>query len=312
MTEEASGQLVLLSMPECLQRLRPEVMVFRTLVGLDYDATEAALVSSLERLADWVLNLVDPAAPGQGSLLRTALRRGIQVLQGNPAREGAPQNLVVGLETLLGVVADALQRLRVTAAPASGTPSWGVYSSSLAGWGRAHQCRQVAWRVQASSPQHPVNRALLAGRILSGATLAFLEQHALACVGRLGMQQEELAVPEVRAPLAGWVAQAIRRLVQRGLWQCHVPPGRVWLEGACGYLLWPLAGQDLMQEIAALTGALPADTPEQWLHALVRAECVVLAGGEALVTVPHPLLRRPVTAVRLAQPLEATLLECLQ
>jgi len=311
--QEASGRLTLLSMAECLQRLRPEVMVFRTLVGLDYEATEAALVSSLERLTDWVLNLVDPAAPGQGSLLRTALRRGIHVLQETPAREGAPQNLVVGLETLLGVVADALQLLSVTAVPASDPHPWGVYSSSLAGWGRAHQCRQVTWSVQAHSPQRAVNRALLAGRILSGATLAFLEQHAAAGVGRLWLQKEVPVVPEeARSPLAGWVAQAIRRLVQRGLWQCHAPPGRVWLQGACGYLLWPLAGQDLMKEIAALTGALPADTSEQWLQALVRAGCLVLAGQEALVTVPHPLLLRPVTAVRLVQPLEATLLECLQ
>lgn len=310
MREEVGGRLILLSMPECLQRLRPEVMVFRTLVGLDYDATEAALVSSLERLADWVLNLVDPTTPDRGSLLRTALHRGIHVLQGMPAGEGATRNLVVGLETLLTVVADALQCLRVTAASASGPHPWGIYSSSLAGWGRAHQCRQVAWSVQAPSPQSTVNRALLAGRVLSGATLAFLEQHEEAGVGRLWPQAP--VVPEARTSLAGWVAHAIRRLVQRGLWQCHVPPGRVWLQGACGYLLWPLAGQDLMKEVAVLTGALPADTPEQWLRVLVEAGCVALAGREALVTVPHPLLLRPVTAVRLVQPLEATLLECLQ
>jgi hypothetical protein len=308
---EASGHLTLLSMPECLQRLRPEVMVFRTLVGLDYAATEVALVPSLERLADWVLNLVDPAAPEHGTLLRTALRRGIGALQVVPVGEAPTQNLVVGLETLLDVVADALQRLRVTAAPGPAAQPWGIYSSSLAGWGRAHQCRQVEWAVQDPPSRHPVNRALLAGRVLSGATLAFLEQHARAGLGRLGMQGM-LAVPEARAPLARWVAEAIRRLAQRGLWKCHVPPGRVWLHGACGYLLWPLAGQDLMKEIAALTGELPAASPEHWLQALVRAECVVLAGQEALVTVPHPLLLRPVTAVRLVESLEATLLECLQ
>ncbi|MHB8353838.1 MAG: hypothetical protein ACYDCF_05275 [Burkholderiales bacterium] len=311
MIQEASGRLILLSMPECLQRLRPEVMIFRTLVGLDYDTTEAALVSSLERLADWVLNLVDPAAPGQGSLLHTALRRGISVLQGASVGGEAPRNLMLGLEALLGAVAEALQCLRVTAASASGIPAWGIYSSSLAGWGRAHQCRQVAWTVQDPSPQRAVNRSLLAGRVLSGATLAFLEQHAGAGVGRLWVEEAPVAA-EARAPLVRWVAQAIRRLVQRGLWQCHVPPGRVWIQGACGYLLWPLAGQDLMKEIAVLTGELPAGSPEQWLQALVRAECVVLAGREPLITVQHPLLMRPVTAVRLVQPLEATLLECLQ
>jgi hypothetical protein len=303
--------MTLLSMPECLQRLRPEVMVFRTLVGLDYGATEAALVPSLERLADWVLNLVDPADPEHGSLLRTALRRGIGALQIAPVGKVAIQNLVVGLETLLEVVAEALQCLCVAAVSGAATHPWGIYSGSLAGWARAHQCRQVEWTVQILAPQYPVNRALLAGRVLSGATLAFLEQHAGAEVGRL-WRQDQFAVPATRAPLVRWVAEAIRRLAQRGLWKCHVPPGRVWLQGACGYLLWPLAGQDLMKEIAALTGVLPAESPEHWLQALVRAECVVLAGHEALVTVPHPLLKRPVMAVRLAQPLEATLLECLQ
>ncbi len=311
MNRVASGRLTLLSMPECLQRLRPEVMVFRTLVGLDYGATEAALVPTLERLTDWVLNLVDPADPEHGSLLRTALRRGIGALQVTPVGEQATQNLLVGLETLLDVVAEALQYLCVTALPGTGAHSWGIYSSSLAGWGRAHQCRQVEWTVQSSSPRYPVNRALLAGRVLSGATLAFLEQHVQSGVDRL-WKQESLAVPATRAPLVRWVALAIRRLAQRGLWKCHVPPGRVWLQGACGYLLWPLAGQDLMKEIATLTGVLPAESPEHWLQALVSAECVVMTGQEALVTVPHPLLQRPVTAVRLAQPLEATLLECLQ
>ena len=309
MNHETSGRLTLLSMPECLQRLRPEVMVFRTLVGLDYEATEVALISSLERLTDWVLNLVDPAVPEQGSLLRTALRRGIGTLQGAPLGEAPCQNLVVGLETLLDVVAQALQDLRVTAAPGPATPPWGIYSSSLAGWGRAHQCRQVEWRVLASAPRPPVNRALLAGRVLSGATLAFLEQHV--GVDRLWTHPLP-AVAEPSIPLARWVAEAIRRLAHRGLWKAHVPPGRVWLHGACGYLLWPLAGQDLMKEIAALTGVLPAASPEHWLQDLVRAGCVLLAGQEALITVPHPLLQRPVTAVRLAQPLEATLLECLQ
>ncbi len=313
MNREAGGRLALVSMPECLQRLRPEVMVLRTLVGLDHDTTERALVSTLERLADWVLNLVDPAAPEQGSLLRTALRSAIAGLQGQPVGEGGTPPLVVVLEVLLGSVSDALQGLSVTGAPGTGAPPWGIYSSSLAGWGRAHQCREVDWTVHAPADRRAVNRALLAGRILSGATLAHLEQHAGADVARLWVGgASSVPVPEHRSRLEQRVAQAMRRLAQRGLWQCHVPPGRVWWQGARCYLLWPLAGQDLMKEIAVLTGAVPADTAEQWLAQLVQAECVVPAGQDVCVTVTHPLLQRPVTAVRLAGRLETLLAACLQ
>ncbi len=302
---EVSGRLTLMSAQECLQRSRPEVMALRTLVGLDYDVTEQALVSTLERLADWILNLVDPAAPDQGSLLGAALRCGIAALQ-RPLRENtAALNLVVGLEALLHHVSDALQCVTVTAAQGACSHPWGIYSSSLAGWGRAYQCHHVDWVVHARFNAHAVNRALFAGRVLSGATLAFLEQHAASRVAKLLLTGTDDC-------LDYWVERAGRGLTQRGIWNLHAPPGRVWLQGAACYLLWPLAGQDLMGEIATLKGAAPAGSPEHWLRDLIQAGCLVMAGHEAIMTVHHPQLNRSVSAVRLADRLEAALVECLR
>ncbi len=304
-TAEVSGRLTLMSAQECLQQARPEVMALRTLVGLDYGATEQVLISTLERLADWILNLVDPAAPDKGSLLGAALHCGIAALQ-RPLREDtAALNLVVSLEASLHHVSDALQRVTVTSAQGACPHPWGIYSSSLAGWGRAHQCHHVDWVVHARPNSHAVNRALFAGRVLSGATLAFLEQHAASSVAGL-------LLADVDDCLDHWVEQAGRGLTQRGIWNLHAPPGRVWIQGVACYLLWPLAGQDLMREIAALKGIAPADSPEHWLRDLIQAGCLVMAGQEAIMTVHHPQLNRSVSAVRLADRLEATLFECLR
>lgn len=276
----------------CLEQARPRLMTFRTLVGLGYGEADAVLMPSLERLAGWVLNLEDPQVPG-GTLFQSGLEAALGRLAG--AGPDPVERLAAGLGGLLQVVAEGLARCAVHAGGESRAPDWGAHAGSLWGWAQAHGVQRVRCERRAAAAPNPAAVALLAGRVLSGATLACLEAREPAAL-------RSLWTPAAGgAPLAASVAAAAAALVRRGLWRPDQPPGRVWREGEHPYLLWPLAGEDLRAE-AALFGAVPAESGA-WLEALRAAGCVREESGAALALRPHPLLRRPVQALCAAGPL---------
>ncbi|MDE2342751.1 MAG: hypothetical protein KGL63_05060 [Betaproteobacteria bacterium] len=298
MNAPEAGLLTLASPAACLQQARTPLLTFRTLVGLGPAQAEQVLMPSLERMAGWVLNLGGAPETGQGLLFCTALEAGTLRLANAP--QAPLERLAIGLGGVLHTLAAALSRCAVQAPGRDDVPRWGAHAGSLWGWARAHEVAQVRCeRVEAPAPAAAAV-ALLAGRVLSGATMACLEAASLAALEPLWADPAGAG-----SALATAVAQAAASLVQRGLWQPQQAPGRIWQEGGCWYLLWPLAGEDLRTEAALLGGErLP---PERWLAALCEAGCLCVQEGAQPSLCPHPLLRRPVQACRAAGTLESTL-----
>ncbi|MDE2625422.1 MAG: hypothetical protein KGM40_08400 [Betaproteobacteria bacterium] len=298
MNAPEAGLLALASPAACLQQARAPLLSFRTLVGLGPAEAEQVLMPSLERMAGWVLNLEAPPELGEGSLFCAALAAGSLRLAGAP--QAPLERLAIGLGGVLHTLASGLSRWSVQAPQRDDVPRWGGHSGSLWGWARAHEVERVRCALLESAPPVPAAVALLAGRLLSGVTIACLEAQAFAALETLWA-----GGPEAGPALAACVAEAARSLVQRGLWRPERAPGRLWVDGEGWHLLWPLAGEDLRSEAALLGGTLPP--AQDWLAALCQAGCVHPGPGPEPALRRHPLLQRPVQAVGAAGALEAAL-----
>ncbi|MDE1943197.1 MAG: hypothetical protein KGI47_08640 [Betaproteobacteria bacterium] len=298
MNAPETGLLTLASPAACLQQARAPLMSFRTLVGLGPAQAEQVLMPSLERMAGWVLNLDVAPGAGQGLLFCAALEAGALRLANAP--EAPLERLAIGLGGVLYTLAAALSCSVVQAPGRDDVPRWGAHAGSLWGWARAHEVAQVRCERAAAAVPAVAAVALLAGRVLSGATLACLDAGSMAALEPLWAEGAG-----VGSALGASVAQAAASLVQRGLWQPLQAPGRIWQESGRWHLLWPLAGEDLRTEVALLGGERLM--PESWLAALRDAGCVCSDGGPQPSFCLHPLLRRTVQACVAAGPLEATL-----
>jgi hypothetical protein len=272
---------------------RQETLLFRTLVGLDFAETDQVLMTTLERMAGWLLNLPAHAGPGSGTLLQAALQAGIAGLRGAGPKAQAPSRLARGLGAAVDCAARSLAALTVNAVRDAQVEPWGLFSGSLSGWSRTHRCLEVRCQFRAARPLEPWRGPLLAGRVLSGVTLAFLERHGAASFDALFA-----AVDAPAHPLHAEVRQAVQSLIARGIWTAGAAVTRVWCDSGRVHLLWPLAGQDLMKEIRLLSGSLPVPTLDGWLSTLGEAGIILPGTSAALIEqVVHPGLGRPVTAV---------------
>ena len=285
--------LALQSPSSCLLQARAPLMAWRTLAELDLGETEQVLMPTLERLGGWVLNLPGRAVTDV-TVFRMALEAGIAVLQGGALRSDPPLRVAVALEAALQVVVGQLHPMQVSGEGAA--IPWGMYSCSLWGWSQAHGVDHVHWACRPGAPPVPLTVALLAGRILSGATLAWLEQHCAEGVQALWQGAGHAGPAEDTGMFALQVQKAARALAQRGLWHPQRPPGKVWCTGRHYCLLWPLAGQDLLKEMHGVT-AVPPAASLPWLETLQRAGCVLGSGAGAVEMQMHPLLGRPVQSV---------------
>ncbi len=288
--------------PLCLQQVYPQLMQFKTLVGLDVQATEQVLMASLERMSGWVLNLVHPHESNHPLLLRGALEQGIRAVQ--QVQPSAPaKRLYLGLDAMLQYLFQGLAPLRITAgAGVHQDIFWGIYSCSLSGWSKAHQCTHVQW--QASPPPLTPPSApygLFAGRLLAGATLAFFEEHYPCALATLGYPQARATAENIHPPREATPAQAIVTaacsLVQRGIWNPQSPPHRLWRCNQQWHLLWPLAGADLQRELVIWEAQRDTDDPGQWIQHLVAAGCLQTAAQGAVAEGIHPRTRKKVHCV---------------
>lgn len=304
--------LVLQPGPICLQQVYPELMQFKTLVGLGVQATEQVLMASLERMSGWVLNLVHPQEPGSPLLLRGALQQGIRTVQ--QAQPSAPaQRLFAGLDAMLHFLFQGLMPLRVSSGAGTQDICWGIYSSSLSGWSKAHQCPQILWqtKLQAlTSPSAPYG--VFAGRLLAGATIAFFEEQYPAAFATLGHPKDSMPSGDINpirvsSTHTQAIVSAACALVHRGIWNPHSPPHRLWRSNQQWHLLWPLAGTDLQRELLALDDSSARDDSEQWIQRLTAAGCVQRVPEGVVTEEIHPCTGKKVRSVVASGALALTL-----
>ena len=303
MKPSSSGSwLVLQSGSACLQQVYPELMQLKTLVGLGVQATDQVLMVSLERMSGWVLNLVDPHAAEPSWLLRSAMQQGLRAVQQVPGKHPPARRLFVALDAMLQTLFQGLMALRISPGAGGQGCSWGIYSCSLSGWSKAHQCTHIQWQLQAPWPTAvPAPYGLFAGRLLAGATLAFFEDQCPAALATLGhpgtpLVEEEPSPAPAPAPTQDIVTAACA-LVQRGIWNPQTPPYRLWRWEQQWHLLWPLAGTDLQRELCALDARHASEDAGQWLQRLSAAGCVQQAPEGAVGWEIHPHTGKKVRAV---------------
>jgi hypothetical protein len=275
-------------------------------------------------MAAWVSNL-----PLEGHLVySSALVRGIAIMEQLPSEVSPAQRLARGLWASFETLADALCRLQVGAAqgdPKVSHSHWGATSASVWGWANARGLCQV-WVAAENCRVAPVGLSwLLLGRVLSGATLDWLEQQEgiqeLLAAG--GQVSGEATLPSKAASHAtslhnaesfrGQICHAIRSLVKRGVWNLKIAQGRIFLCQDQLMLLWPLGGRDLFNERQGQE--LPFSRPlsesafvpmePDWREQLIGCECLIKESENGIVEAWHPLWKRFVKAVRISPTLAA-------
>jgi hypothetical protein len=293
---------------------------FGTAARLSPLEQEAVLMASLHRMAAWVSNL-----PLEGHLVySSALVRGIAIMEQLPPDVSPALRLARGLWASFETLADALCRLQVRAAQSDlklGNSHWGLTSASVWGWANARGLCQV-WVAAEDCRVAPAGLSwLLLGRILSGATLDWLEQREV---------MQELLAPGGQATLPirvvpqaisgndaesfrGQICHAIRSLVKRGVWNLKIAQGRIFLCQDQLMLLWPLGGRDLFNERQGQESPFERPLSEtafvpmepDWREQLIRCECLIKESEDGIVEAWHPLWKRFVRAVRIAPGLAA-------
>ncbi len=279
------NRLMLQGRAACLDFHQARLLQVRTLVGLDVRLSEAVLMPSFERLCCWVLNLTTPGQ--QETLLSGALAASIEAMLGLPDHSNPLARLAVSLREACDFVFRALTTLSVSSLSGE---RWGFLSSSLLVWGQAMQFTEVVLDESRAAHDSQSRGMVFLGRVVSGATLSHLERHgseALSLLFDSGATQS--------FPLP---AEGARRLMKRGIWNMDKRPGRIWLKAGEGFLLWPLAVQDLVMELGCRD-------VEDCLEKLKAAHCV----EGMVVTELHPLLQKPVQAIRAGPVLNALFLE---
>ncbi len=294
--------LILQSAPECLKQVYPELMQFKTLVGLGYQASEQILMSTLERMSGWVLNLAHPHEPGHPLLLRGALQQGISAAQ--CTRDGDPVlKLLSGLNAMLHYLYQGLMHLHIHPGPMALDTTWGIYSCSLSGWSKAHQKNHVYWQARPLlCTRLPAHYGLFAGRILAGATLAFFEDQYPAALEILGgpLPADPAITAGQSTPAASFtdaIVAAACALIHRGIWNPQRPPYRLWQYQQQWYLLWPLAAADLQRELRATQAMCVVDDSMQWGEQLAESGCLGNAPQGIITQKTHPHTWKKVNAV---------------
>lgn len=279
----SQNRLKLQGRAACLDFQQERLLQIRTLVGLDVGLSEAVLMPSFERLCCWVLNLVCPGK--QETLLSAALAASIEGLLGLPDHSNPLVRLAVSLREACDLVFRSLTTLSVSSLSGE---HWGFLSSSLLVWGQAMQFTEVVLKESQPVPDSPGRSRVFLGRVVSGATLSHLEHH--------GPEALSLLLDSGITPCFAHPVEGARRLMQRGIWSADKRPGRIWLKEGEGFLLWPLAVQDLVTELGCRD-------MEDCLEKLKVARCVE---GEVIMEV-HPLLQKPVQAIKVGTALNALL-----
>jgi hypothetical protein len=294
---------------------------FATAARLSPLEQEAVLMASLQRMAAWVSNL-----PLEGHLVySTALVRGIAIMEQLPPDVSPATRLARGLWASFETLADALCRLQVGAAqggPKVGHSHWGSTSASVWGWANAQGLCQV-WVAAENCRVAPAGLPwLLLGRVLSGATLDWLEQQEsiqdlLAEGAQATTPMLQVTRPTVSGNDAesfrGQICHAIRSLVKRGVWNLKIAQGRIFLCQDQLMLLWPLGGRDLFNERQGQESPFARPLSESafvpmepgWREQLIRCECLIKESEDGIVEAWHPLWKRFVRAVRIAPGLAA-------
>jgi hypothetical protein len=166
---------------------------------------------------------------------------------------------------------------------------------------------------------------LLLGRVLSGATLDWLEQQEgiqeLLAAGGQASGQATLPLRVVPHAISGndaesfrgQICHAIRSLVKRGVWNLKIAQGRIFLCQDQLMLLWPLGGRDLFNERQGQESPFARPLSESafvpmepgWREQLICCECLIKESEDGIVEAWHPLWKRFVRAVRIAPGLAA-------
>ncbi len=271
----SQNRLKLQGRKDCLDFQQESLLRIRTLVGLDVGLSEAVLMPSFERLCCWVLNLANPGKPE--TLLSISLSASIEVLSDLSDHLNPLERLVLSLRKACDVVFQELTTLSVSSLSGE---RWGFLSSSLLVWGQAMQFTEVVLDEGGTVPDSPGWSMVFLGRVVSGATLSHLERHGPDALSLLLETGVNRGFPSP--------AEGARQLMRRGIWNPDARPGRIWMKDGAGFLLWPLALQDLVTELSYRD-------VEDCLEKLKIACCV----EGRVITEFHPLLQKPVQAIRM-------------
>lgn len=316
------GMLTLDAPEVVLELAEPLISHFTLLVGLPQEQGPTILSSSLTRMAGWVCNL---SLDGQG-VFRSALLRGIALLESMPNDVPPGLRLARGLGACYETLADALCKLKVHGIGASvsdHTAPWTPTSGSVWGWAQAHGYPHV-WILPEIDSQTVLGLSqLLLGRVLSGATLDWLEREHLlepllgnpslgAANGRyVSQDQGGVIAPgikrESQSDFKGQIRHAIHSLLKRGVWNLNLAKGRIFLCQDQVMLLWPLGGRDLFNErqgqespfLRPVTETrFDAQLEKRWREQLIHHGCLVGESEDGIVEAWHPLWHRFVRAVQ--------------
>ena len=286
-------------------------------VNIDKTIFEVVVLSSLERLCAWILNLraennlVD-------SIWHLALTQSIQKLEQARSLEAGSSvsATVLILRYMCSYIYSELSQLHISAEKSY--EPWGFLSSSLKGWLQVQPNQAIVVRSRVVNWNAIEGAAIFMGRCLSGATWNFLEEEHSAGLSTL-------LTSHIKDSSSEWllIKRSVHSLIKKELWSLLKPPGRVWLDQQEYYLLWPLAFHDLAHEMITLSCPFPRDATakkvdgsDAWA-ALACFSRLASLGFLISSEVPeqeslhHPILKRQVKGVAVRGSLRQWLEEAL-
>lgn len=289
--------------PVCWAGSKEPLAYLQNLVVIDKIFFEVAVLSSLERLCAWVLDLKTEKNP-EHSIWHLALTRTIQELEQALAHEAmsSVNATVLILKSMCGYIYSALSQMQILTEKRG--EQWGFLSSSLKGWlqMQANQAIVVHSRVVDWDPIQ--GTAIFMGRSLSGATWNFLEEsNAIGLSAMFAAPLEDLSEEWLL------IKKSVHSLIAKELWSLFKPPGRVWQDDREYYLMWPLAFQDLAHEMIELScpfsrevDSKKVDGSYSWavlacFSKLASLGCLATTQVPEQESLRHPILKRPVKGI---------------
>lgn len=289
--------------PVCWAGSKELLEKLQDLVASDKTVFEVRVLSSLERLCSWILDL-KTEENSEHSIWHHALIQSILELEQVRSQENISSDnaMVLILKTISIYIYSELSLLQILSEKTF--EQWGFLSSSLKGWLQVQSNQVILVRSRVTDWNPVEGAAIFMGRCLSGATWNFLEERNSRGLSSMFPTHSKDSSDE-------WllIRKSVNSLIVKELWSLCKPPGRVWLDNQEYYLLWPLAFQDLAQEMIALSCPFPRnlegtkmDTSYSWAVSACFSKLALL-GFLGTDQVPekeslhHPILKRLVKGI---------------